>query len=253
VWSQIGAFQTTGRLRRCRRLDTSVPRRNALLLVVPLLLRPSLDVSLLPPRRSPRRQTGNRRRCHLPRPPSLACATKPRVNQCHARRAQHFIIRPLFGSASCWTCRSLDMGLLDFKSYVSLCLFCLDLSLFLLAFAPCLCHQTSIHAAPFDPAPLLRLDIPFTLACSSIRRTLLSIRRRAVCRRQNIHSFFFPFADYSFPSRSTHCLIVSDSIYIPKPSPGESQATVARLSLAFTTLSDQLATPSTNTCAQQWG
>jgi len=152
-----------------------VPRRNALLLIVPLLLCPLLDVSLLPPRRSPCCQTRNHRRRHLPCPPLLACTTKPCVNQCHAHRARCFIIRPLFGSASCWTCRSLDMGLLDFKSYVSLCLFCLDSSLFLLAFAPCLCHRTSIHTAPFDPAPLSRLDIPFTLAHSSIRQTLLSI------------------------------------------------------------------------------
>jgi len=52
---------------------------------------PSLDVSLSPPRRSPRRQTGNRRQHHSPHPPSLACTTRLHVNQRHTRRAQRSV------------------------------------------------------------------------------------------------------------------------------------------------------------------
>jgi len=86
------------------------------ILLLVLLLCPSSDASLLPPHRSPRRLTGNRCRRHSPRPPLLASTTRPpllAVSQCHTRQAQRFIIRPSFGSASCWTCRLLDMELLD--------------------------------------------------------------------------------------------------------------------------------------------
>jgi len=55
----------------------------------PPLSHPSLDVSLSPPRRSPRRQTRNHRWHHSPHPPSLACTTRPHVNQRHTRQAQH--------------------------------------------------------------------------------------------------------------------------------------------------------------------
>jgi len=74
------------------------------------------------------------------------------------------------------------------------------------------CHQTSIHAAPFDPAPLSRPDIPFIPARSFDHRTLSSIRRRADCRRQNVHSFRFPSRRLLVSSRSVHCL-PSDSNY----------------------------------------
>jgi len=88
------------------------PCMPCLLLVVPLLLHPSLNVSLLLPRRSPRCQTGNRHQCPSPRPPSLACATKPCVNVTHVKLDASFL-RPLFGSAHCWTQRLLDMGVIE--------------------------------------------------------------------------------------------------------------------------------------------
>ena len=168
------------------------------LLLVPLLLRLSPVVSPLP-RKSSRRLTGNRRRRHSPRPPLLAApqdraACQLSTNATHVELDAPFI-RPLLGSASCWTCRMLDSDLLDLNRMFACIFHCLRLvAPFLLVPLP----SDIVYAALFDPAPLSRPDIPFIAARSFIHWSSLCVRCRAACRWQNPTFLFSPFAIPSF-------------------------------------------------------
>jgi len=73
---------------------------------------------------------------------------------------------------------------------------------------------------------LLRLDITFIFALSLITRPLLTYDAAWLVAGRTSTPFVSPLAVLSFPC-SVHCLVVSYSIYISKPSPGERQATAA--------------------------
>ena len=191
-----------------------------ILLLVPPFLHPLLNVLLLLPHRSPCHQTGNCHWHHLPHLPSLACTTRLHVNQCHTCQLNTLCLWPLFGSTHRWTCRSLDLDLLDLFLYIFLSFFILDL--FPLLLAPLLLDKllsSTLHcccALTYHSFLLVSLFTRHLFLYDAVQlvagRTPLSVS---------------PFC-HSFVSLcSTYCLVILDSIYIPKPSPGESQATVA--------------------------
>ena len=122
------------------------------------------------------------------------------------------------------TRRSLDMDLFRMSLYLS---FILGSSPLLLVSCQHLCHQTSTYAAPFDPALAVAPRHNIHFRSFSDHWTPSCIRCRTACRWQNFHSFHFPSCHSLVSLRSVHCLVVSYSIYISKPSPGERQATAA--------------------------